>query len=89
MKSTNRKTWRWQVRYWIAWKMQKSVWALQDPYDSWVIDYTSPEGFSSMLVHKGPYSNARIRCRELSGKIVGHSAIELRDDDNYQSAEYP
>jgi len=87
----NRRTWKWRLRYRLGGMLNRVVWRLCDPHDSWMIDYRDKEGRAFGVVSTGFYHLARARARELGGKIVGCKVTTIPadgDGDGWRAPEW-
>lgn len=77
--SSRKRSRRW-FRFWLAEVLQHWAWLLQDPHDSWMIDYEESDerGTRSYgVVRHCRYRMALVAARELNGRIVGHNATTI------------
>ena len=72
----------WKIRGIVGGILQGWVWWLHDPCDSWAIEYTNERGRRCGITHKGFYSHARIRAKELNnGKVIAWRCEEIPYDE--------
>lgn len=69
---------KWRV--WLGGWATKLSFVLSDPHDTWVIEYRDEDGKLFGAICTGHYSVARVRARELGGKIIGFRARTIPAD---------
>lgn len=67
----------WKLRFLLGGWLQKIVWRVLDPHDTWMIEYRDKKGVPFAIARTGFYSTARACAREVSGKITGHSVTSI------------
>lgn len=71
MKTRSRFSPKWAVRRYVGSVFQRLAWLMCDPHDVWMIEYRNEKDNACCLAHTGVYSTARIRAKEMGGKITG------------------
>lgn len=78
MKQHPRRT-KWRIfQRWLGGELQRVVWYLCDPHDTWVVEYRGSDGHPYSERRKGSYRMARVAARELRGRIIGHGGYTIR-----------
>lgn len=88
MKKHSRFTRGWAVRRYVGSLFQLAAWRLCDPHDVWMIEYRNENDNACCMAHTGFCSTARVRAREMGGKIVGCN-VTTNDWDNQEFAYRP
>ncbi len=68
-------------RYRLGGSLQRIVWRLCDPHDSWMIEYRGADGRHMGQIITGHYHDARAFCREHRGRILGDRACTIPAGD--------